>query len=339
MYGGHITDDWDRILCGTYLDQVMKEDLLEEAELFPFVEREMFRCPTPSPYDRYHEYIREAPPETPNAYGLHSNAEIDFRTKQCVTLFRILQEIQPRGGAAAGSGNPLQERVVEFMAKVSDDAALDSNKLNIDEIVNRIGDDGRSPYQNSFLQECAYMNALIFEIVSSLADVGLAFKGELTMTAEMETLMNSIFMNRVPATWEKLAFPSQRGLLSWLDNVKQRLDQLNLWKDDPTRCPPLPVTFLNRLFNPLSFLTSIMQIYSKEKASELNKLQIYTNVQKKLYWEEDLPPCKDGAYTCGFQVERVPAGSLMSASSNSPCPRTACPSCHSRSSVRFQSST
>lgn len=46
-----------------------------------------------------------------------------------------------------------------------------------------------------------------------------------------------------------------------------------------------------------------MQIFSREKNSELNKLQIYTHVQKKLYWEEDLPVCKDGAYIWGFQVE------------------------------------
>lgn len=88
-----------------------------------------------------------------------------------------------------------------------------------------------------------------------MADINLAFKGELTMTAAMEVIMNSIFLNKIPATWDAKAFPSTRGLNSWLDNVKQRLDQLNGWKDDPTKIPN--VTFLNRLFNPQSFLTSI----------------------------------------------------------------------------------
>jgi len=39
------------------------------------------------------------------------------------------------------------------------------------------------------------MNNLIAIIVGSLRDVELAFKGELTMTENMETLMNSIFFN------------------------------------------------------------------------------------------------------------------------------------------------
>jgi dynein heavy chain len=28
MYGGHITDDWDRRLCKTYLEEYMKPELV-----------------------------------------------------------------------------------------------------------------------------------------------------------------------------------------------------------------------------------------------------------------------------------------------------------------------
>ena len=75
------------------------------------------------------------------------------------------------------------------------------------------------------------------------------------MTEKMEALMDAIYLDKVPATWSKLAFPSTRGMGSWLDNLKHRLDQLNLWKEDPTK--DLSVVFLNRLFNPQSFLTAI----------------------------------------------------------------------------------
>lgn len=146
MYGGHITDDRDRRFCAAFLNNLMKEDLMDEAELFPFVDKEMFRCPPNSTYDKYAEYIQEAPPETPNAYGLHSNAEIDFSTKKCIVLFQTLQEIQPQGGGGGEGGNPVQEKVIEFIQRVNDECSLDSNKLNIDEIVNRIGDDARTPF-------------------------------------------------------------------------------------------------------------------------------------------------------------------------------------------------
>jgi len=127
----------------------------------------------------------------------------------------------------------------------------------------------------------------------------LAFKGELTMSEQMEALMRDINFNKVPARWEKFAFPSMRGLGSWLDNIKQRIEQLSVWKDDPTRIPK--VTFLNRLFNPNSFMTSIKQIFSREHKIELNKTDILTEILKKMYWEPDLPADpKDGAYIFGF---------------------------------------
>jgi dynein heavy chain len=305
MYGGHIVDDWDRILCAAYLDSIMNDLLLDEAELFPFIEGKniTFRCPQNQPYEKYIEYIEtECPPETPLAFGMHPNAEIDFRTMQCLDLFRQLQEIQPKDGAAAGAGGlTVEEKIKEFMVRVADEAQLDSNKLNIDDIAGKLSEEGRTPYQNAFMQECEYMNILIRTIVVSLAEIELAFKGELTMTEQMEALMDCIALNRVPPIWAKYGFTSQRGLGSWLDNLKARLDQLNLWKDDPINIPK--VTFLNRLFNPQSFLAAIKQVYAGEKQLELNKLTVQTDVMKKLYWEPDLPPIKEGAYVFGMQVE------------------------------------
>jgi dynein heavy chain len=83
MYGGHIVDNVDRRFCSSFLDNLMTEKLLEEEELFPFIEGRniTFKCSPPYPYEKYLEHIdQECPPETPLAYGLHPNAEIDFRT-------------------------------------------------------------------------------------------------------------------------------------------------------------------------------------------------------------------------------------------------------------------
>lgn len=304
MYGGHIVDDWDRRLCASYLDNLMNPSLLDEAEMFPFIEGKniTFKSPTALSHEKYIEYIEtELPPETPLAFAMHPNAEIDFRTTQCNNLFRLLTELQPKGGAAAGEGAGANDAVLDFIVRVNDEASLESNKLNIDDIIGKLTDESRGPYQNAFLQECECMNVLIKVIVSSLADIQLAFKGELTMSENMENLMDCINLNKVPPGWSKKAFPSQRGLGSWLTNIKQRLEQLTLWKDDPSKIPK--VTFINRMFNPQSFLTAIKQIFSREYKVELNKTAIQTEISRKWYWEADIPDAKDGAWVFGFQVE------------------------------------
>lgn len=70
MYGGHITDDWDRRLCISYLEEYMQADLVDgELQLAPG-----FPAPPNTDYIGYHNYIDEMmPPETPYLYGLHPN--------------------------------------------------------------------------------------------------------------------------------------------------------------------------------------------------------------------------------------------------------------------------
>jgi len=40
----------------------------------------------------------------------------------------------------------------------------------------------------------------------------------------MELLIDAVALDRVPATWTKLAYPSKRTLASWLANLLKRID-------------------------------------------------------------------------------------------------------------------
>lgn len=84
------------------------------------VEGDLFYAPGfPSPpnmdYLGYHNYIDDMlPPESPNLYGLHTNAEIGFLTTLGDNLFKTIFELQPReAGAAAGGGISREEKVSE----------------------------------------------------------------------------------------------------------------------------------------------------------------------------------------------------------------------------------
>ena len=103
MYGGYIVDEWDRRLNKSYLEYLMKDSLLDESELFPFVEDKnvSFKCQGALTFSKYINHIEEnLPPETPLAYGMHPNAEINLRTNQCDVLFGTLVELQPKDATA-----------------------------------------------------------------------------------------------------------------------------------------------------------------------------------------------------------------------------------------------
>eukprot|EP00744_Colponema_vietnamica_P000937 GILI01001621.1.p1 GENE.GILI01001621.1~~GILI01001621.1.p1 ORF type:complete len:2798 (-),score=990.63 GILI01001621.1:124-7776(-) len=303
MYGGHIVDDWDRRLCKTYLEFFMKDELLDEIELFPFNENAAvsFKSPLPTTYDKYLEHIDTIPPETPIAFGLHPNAEIGFRTSQANALFSMLMELQPRdasGGGEDGGSGSMMTKVETTLQGIVDE--FRDVKFDLEDIAGRIPEEERGPYQNVFLQECEYMNYLLVEMMRSLAELDLGFKGELTMSDAMEYLIQCLFLDRVPETWTKLAFPSMRPLGSWLANLKDRIQQLQDWSNEPTSIPR--VVWISRLFNPQSFLTAIKQVTAQKHGLELNKLNISTDVTKRTLEEID-GPARDGAYVYGLYLE------------------------------------
>jgi len=63
------------------------------------------------------------------------------------------------------------------------------------------------------------MNVLVSEMVRSLDEIDQGIKGFLTISEKMEQVIEAISLNRVPTSWVALAYPSKRGLASWIQNL------------------------------------------------------------------------------------------------------------------------
>jgi dynein heavy chain len=308
IYGGHIVNDWDRLLAMTYLDFFMKDSLLDESELMPFCEQERgvsFMSPQPTTYDAYIKHVDEnLAGGTPLAFGMHPNAEIGFRTDQSDTLFRILQELQPQDAGAAGggddeeSGNLTPAGVAEQVLNDIIDRFGDK-KFDMDDVEGSIDDKG--PYQNVFLQECDAFNVIVAEMIRSLLELNQGLAGELTMSGKMESLQNCMFMDRVPAPWAHLAWPSMRSLSMWLTDLNMRYEQFLDWTGNPAEIPRL--TWISGFRNPQSFLTAIKQISAQATNQPLDKMVTSTEVTKKMVVDELDSHSRDGAYVTGFFIE------------------------------------
>ncbi|KAL9894878.1 dynein beta chain, ciliary [Glossina fuscipes] len=295
MYGGHITDDRDRRLCRTYLEEFMQPELIDgELEFCSG-----FPAPGILKYAGYHSYIDEnLPPESPNLYGLHLNAEIGFLTTVSERLFRTVFELQPRlaGASDAGGGEAQsQEDVVKGMLEDLIDKI--PSPFNIYELMARVED--RNPYILVAFQECERMNILMAELKRSLNELDLGLKGELTISSIMENLMQSLFMDQVPESWTKLAYPSTLGLQSWFADLQLRLRELEGWVAD-FRLPSS--VWLGGFFNPQSFLTAIMQQTARKNEWPLDRMCLNTDVTKKTKEEISSAP-REGAYINGLYME------------------------------------
>ncbi|NXE69982.1 DYH17 protein, partial [Calcarius ornatus] len=307
MYGGHITDDWDRRLCRTYLSEYVQPEMLDgEVSLAPG-----FMIPPRMDYEAYHQYIDDnLPGESPHLYGLHPNAEMGFLTVTSDRLFRTVLELQPKESeAAGGSGVSREEQASQ--------AVLDEiiqqlpDPFNMEEMMGKAKE--KTPYTVVALQECERMNILTNEMRRSLKELDLGLQGELTITSEMEELSNALFYDNVPESWTRYAYPSLLTLANWYADLLLRIRELEVWSTDFV----LPATvWLAGFFNPQSFLTAIMQSTARKKQWPLDKMCLAAEVTKKTREEITFPP-REGSYVHGLFMEGarwdVPSGSIADA--------------------------
>nr|NP_001262793.1 dynein heavy chain at 93AB, isoform C [Drosophila melanogaster]AGB96173.1 dynein heavy chain at 93AB, isoform C [Drosophila melanogaster] len=292
MYGGHITDDWDRRLCITYLEEYMQPDLVD-GELFL---APSFPAPPNTDYQGYHTYVDEMmPAESPYLYGLHPNAEIGFLTTRAENIFRTVFEMQPRdAGAGGGATVTREDKVKQIVDEIIEKLP---EEFNMVEIMNKVEE--RTPYVIVAFQECERMNFLTSEMKRSLKELDLGLKGELTITSDMEVLENSLFLDQVPPIWTQRAYPSLLGLNNWFIDLCLRLRELETWSTDFV----LPsCVWLAGFFNPQSLLTAIMQSTARRNDLPLDKMCLQCDVTKKQKEEFTTAP-RDGCCVHGIFME------------------------------------
>lgn len=115
----------------------------------------------------------------------------------------------------------------------------------------------------------------------------------------MEELSNALFLDQIPGTWVKRAYPSLFGLSIWYVDLLQRIKELEQWTADFA----LPnVVWLGGFFNPQSFLTAIMQSMARKNEWPLDKMCLQCDVTKKNKEDFSSAP-REGSYVHGLFME------------------------------------
>jgi dynein heavy chain len=260
MYGGHITDFFDRRTNNTYLSVIINDKLLQRGELAP-----KFNSPDPATWDygMYEALIQKnLPTENPVIYGLHPNAEIGFLTNKTEDLFQTILRLEIGSSESGGgsSGSILREVLMDLMKRTP--PSFDLITLS-ERAAKRIADvDG--PYIVVVIQECNRINTLLAEIVFTLDELLKGLNGQLNMSQGMEDMASCLEINQVPGrnpfhacSWERLAWPSRKSLSSWFNDMLLRKQQLDTWSN--TLVLPFSV-WLPGLMNPTALLTAIKQV-------------------------------------------------------------------------------
>jgi dynein heavy chain len=158
------------------------------------------------------------------------------------------------------------------------------------------------------------MNVLLSEIRRSLVELEKGMKGQLNMSQAMEDLVTALNINQWPGrnpfslcAWEKKAWPSMKNLISEFADMLLRIDQLRIWEEE--MITPQSV-WLGGLFNPMSYVTAVMQVTARSTGSPLDQMTTETHVTTYTKPSEiDYYP-ENGAFVHGLFLEgaRWPSG-------------------------------
>lgn len=93
-YGGHVTDDWDRRLLMTYVQQYFTDDVLDIPN-YRLSSLATYYVPRDGTLESYHDCIAVLPTvDRPEAFGQHPNADITCLIMEARSMFETLLSLQ-----------------------------------------------------------------------------------------------------------------------------------------------------------------------------------------------------------------------------------------------------
>jgi dynein heavy chain len=145
-------------------------------------------------------------------------------------------------------------------------------------------------------QELTRFNGLIKVIRSSLQDIKKAIKGEILLSADLESALNSLKDGQVPAMWMKVSYPSLKSLGGFIKDLLERLNWFQKWVDqgNPDQY------WISRFFFSHGFLTGAKQNYARKYHIAIDLLDYDFEVVKD---EENATPPQDGIHVVGMYIE------------------------------------
>uniref|UniRef100_A0A8D2NKF8 Dynein axonemal heavy chain 12 n=1 Tax=Zonotrichia albicollis TaxID=44394 RepID=A0A8D2NKF8_ZONAL len=254
-YGGRVTDDWDRRLLLTMLDDFYNPDIIENPR-YTFSPSGNYYAPPKGTYEEYIEFIKSLPfTQHPEVFGLHENVDIAKDLQQTKTLFGSLILTQGGGsqGTSGGGDSTLYAIADDILSKLPKDFDIESclikYPVRYEESMNTV-----------LVQEMERFNHLIRTIRITLINLKKAIKGLVVMDAALEALSGSLLIGKVPEKWAQHSYPSLKPLGSYIADLLARLKFLQDWYE----LGKPAVFWLSGFYFTQAFLTGAMQNYARK---------------------------------------------------------------------------
>jgi dynein heavy chain len=286
QYGGRITDDMDQYLMDTYADKYFHLGSLEpNHEIFPG-----YVVPDNTEISAFRAAIEALPQqESPEIFGLHSNADLTFRTLQVSDGIITITETMPK--TSGGGGGATREEVVDKLAEdLLSKVPTNFGKEDTMEKLKKLPGGPTQPLTVHLRQEIDRLNTIISLTRKTLSNLRLAVAGTIALSGDLVDAMNALFDARVPAVWLRKSWESAT-LGSWFAGLLTRFDQLFKWLHNGRP----KAYWLTGWFNPQGFLTAMKQEVNRKHAADKWALDDVVMMSEVTHPPKDFETLREGA--------------------------------------------
>jgi len=252
IYGGRVTDDWDRRCMMSILTKFYSTEILNESYFFS--RGSVYYAPPAEDFTKVIGYVNSLPfNDDHDVFGMHANAEISNRRSISNRIVQTLQNSIGIGGISTSGNDVILQLVRDLLQRMPILNEIDTMNENLMEETNGCLD----PLTVVLKQEVERFRIMLDNIIESLKELEKALRGLVAMSPLLEGVLQALFKNKVPESWSK--YPSLKPLGSWFSELIKRIEFFNTWMRNGN-----PLSFWLSAFSfPQSFLTGILQRHSR----------------------------------------------------------------------------
>lgn len=298
-YGGRVTDNQDRRLIITILQDFYTANILDDD--YKFSISGIYYAPkAPESLNFYLDFIRSLPiSTTPEVFWLHNNASLTAAIDEGMYITRCCLALMSSFGASSAADDDEEgvkvktpeEKYSEIANEIATRVpeafdlghALRTYPVRYDECLNTV-----------LHMELGKFNRLLVRIKGTCSNLIKAVKGLVVFSPELEAVADGCLTNKIPGPWMGVSYPSLKPLQSYVDDFLLRLKFMNNWIKDG-----IPYMFwFSAYFFQQAFLTGVLQNFARTDKIAIDRCIWNFEVLKAAFKPEEYP--QKGAYINGL---------------------------------------
>jgi dynein heavy chain, axonemal len=309
IYGGRITDDFDRRCLHSILSKFFCINAIEEVHYYG--NNNTYKAPDKQiKYDQIIDYINCLPEnDDPSVFGMNIYAERILMANRAQHLVDSILSMEPAKIESITEMGGKNEIILEICNEIKDNLPskvevkyTKGKHLTFKEAYSKLQVKlGTSYYEKSamntvLIQEIDRYNKLLVYVKNGVNELTKSLLGEIVTSKYSDELYSCFLIQKVPVDWEIHSFPTVKPLAAWIKDLIKRVKFFSLWskciidyveetsKDETLN--PYSI-WLSAFIFPQGLLAAISQNYARKLKVSIDSLEFEYEILNNIYDTED----------------------------------------------------